>query len=58
LNENNSTTHYLEKFQNLLTFVKNKFSDDFNLLVNNIERGKGKKKKQRKESSSIKIGIF
>ncbi|EXX71875.1 anaphase promoting complex subunit CDC27 [Rhizophagus irregularis DAOM 197198w] len=51
LNENNSTTDSSEKFQNLLTFVKNKCSDDFNLLDYNIEKGKGKGKEK---SSSIK----
>ncbi|PKK62470.1 hypothetical protein RhiirC2_790329 [Rhizophagus irregularis] len=50
LNENNSTIDSSEKFQNLLTFVKNKCYDDFNLLKYNIEKGKGKGKEK---SSSI-----
>ncbi|PKY50372.1 TPR-like protein [Rhizophagus irregularis] len=42
----NSTIDSSEKFRNLLKFVKNKFSDDFNLLNYNIERGKGKGKEK------------
>ncbi|PKC07984.1 hypothetical protein RhiirA5_478301 [Rhizophagus irregularis] len=45
LNENNLTL-YSEKFQNMLTFVKNKCSDDISLLDNNIEKGKSKGKKK------------
>ncbi|PKK71902.1 hypothetical protein RhiirC2_777850 [Rhizophagus irregularis] len=48
LNENNSTIGSLEKFQNLLTFVKNKCYDDFNLLYNDNLRGKGKEKVKEK----------
>jgi tetratricopeptide (TPR) repeat protein len=54
LNENNSTIDSSEKFQNLLTFVKKKCTDDFNLLNYNIEKGKGKGKGKEK-SPSIQI---
>ncbi|PKK72053.1 hypothetical protein RhiirC2_848698 [Rhizophagus irregularis] len=46
LNGNNSTTESSEKFQNLLTFVKKKCIDEFNLLNYNIEKGKGKGKER------------
>uniref|UniRef100_U9UJA7 TPR-like protein n=1 Tax=Rhizophagus irregularis (strain DAOM 181602 / DAOM 197198 / MUCL 43194) TaxID=747089 RepID=U9UJA7_RHIID len=46
LNENNSTTDSSEKFQNLLTFVNKKCTEDFNLLNYNIEKGKGKGKEK------------
>ncbi|GBB99302.1 hypothetical protein RclHR1_03480006 [Rhizophagus clarus] len=52
LNECNSTIDYSEKFKNLLTFAKNKCSDDFNLLNTNNdvvkEKGKGKEKEKEK----------
>ncbi|EXX61934.1 anaphase promoting complex subunit CDC27 [Rhizophagus irregularis DAOM 197198w] len=45
-NESNSTTDSSEKFQNLLTFVNKKCTEDFNLLNYNIEKGKGKGKEK------------
>uniref|UniRef100_U9TY52 Uncharacterized protein n=1 Tax=Rhizophagus irregularis (strain DAOM 181602 / DAOM 197198 / MUCL 43194) TaxID=747089 RepID=U9TY52_RHIID len=49
LKENDSTTDSSEKFQNLLSFVKKKCSDDFNLLDNNVEKGEGKGKGKDKD---------
>ncbi|PKC17045.1 hypothetical protein RhiirA5_369343 [Rhizophagus irregularis] len=47
LNENNPTTDFSEKFQNLLSFTKNKSSDDFNFFINNDnEKGNGKGKEK------------
>ncbi|PKC02280.1 TPR-like protein [Rhizophagus irregularis] len=51
LNETDSTTDSSEKFQNLLTFVKKKCADDFNLLNYNIEKGRGKGKEKEKCAS-------
>src|SRR5204863_7122345 len=45
LNENNSTANSLEKFQNLLTFVKEKYLEDLKILSDDIgkeQKGKGK----------------
>ncbi|GES94218.1 hypothetical protein GLOIN_2v1877815 [Rhizophagus clarus] len=58
LSESNSTTDYSKKFKNLLTFAKNKCSDDFNLLNNNDivkgkEKGKGKGKEKGKWNQNI-----
>ncbi|PKC65366.1 TPR-like protein [Rhizophagus irregularis] len=55
LNENNSTIGSSEKFQNLLTFVKNKCYDDFNLLYNDNLRGKGKEKVKEKGKGNQSI---
>ncbi|GBB89783.1 hypothetical protein RclHR1_01660002 [Rhizophagus clarus] len=53
LNENNSTcTDSSEKFKILLAFVKNKCSNDFNLLNNDIEKGKVKEKGKEKEKGN------
>ncbi|GBC09473.1 hypothetical protein RclHR1_00890009 [Rhizophagus clarus] len=56
LSESNSTADYSEKFKNLLTFAKNKCSDDFNLLNNNDivkVKGKGKGKEKGKWNQNI-----
>ncbi|RIA84922.1 hypothetical protein C1645_831583 [Glomus cerebriforme] len=54
LNENN-LKESSEKFKNLLTFVKNKCFEDFNLLYNNIKKGKGKSSDQNTPSNLLGV---
>ncbi|GBB89786.1 hypothetical protein RclHR1_01660005 [Rhizophagus clarus] len=51
--DDNNLIDSSEKFQNLLTYVKNKCADDFNLLDNEIERVKGKRKMNQITYSTI-----
>jgi tetratricopeptide (TPR) repeat protein len=53
LNENNSTDS-LEKFQNLLTFVKEKYLEDLKILSNNTGKGKERKGKSLNQNSYLK----
>src|SRR5207237_5900622 len=55
LNENNSTTDVSDKFQNLLSFVKEKCIEDFNILNDDIGNGKGKEKGKGKSLNQDQI---
>ncbi|RGB33014.1 hypothetical protein C1646_743618 [Rhizophagus diaphanus] len=53
LSENNLEDS-LEKFQNLLIFVKEKYHEDFKILSNNTEKGKEGKGKSLNQNSYLK----
>ncbi|EXX50670.1 uncharacterized protein OCT59_016439 [Rhizophagus irregularis] len=53
LSENNLEDS-LEKFQNLLTFVKEKYHEDLKILSNNTEKGKEGKGKSLNQNSYLK----
>ncbi|RGB29984.1 hypothetical protein C1646_765923 [Rhizophagus diaphanus] len=52
-NENNLEDS-LEKFRNLLTFVKEKYNEDLKILSNNTEKGKEEKGKSLNQNSYLK----
>src|ERR1043165_1777022 len=43
----NNLTKDSENFQSLLLFVKEKYQEDFNILNNKVEKGKGKSSNQK-----------
>src|SRR5437868_6947048 len=51
LNENNSLNNSSKKFQNLLSFVKEKYFDDLEMINDNTQKRKGKGKMKEKEKS-------
>src|SRR5205814_2169886 len=53
LNENNSLSNSSKKFQNLLLFVKEKYSEDLEMINDDAQKGKGKGKMKEKEKSSV-----